>query len=85
MILSDCRIDFLFQLSKLPQAKWLKGTHTCYCGSEDPGPKWDSLASNHGVSRTLFLLEASFLFMLRSCLPSLAYGPAPCQCKSGLV
>ena len=36
MILSDCCIDFLLQLSKLPQAKWLKGTHICYCGSEDP-------------------------------------------------
>ena len=37
-------------------------------------PKWLSLASNHGVSRMLFLLEASFLLTQRSCLPSLAYG-----------
>ena len=39
-------------------------------------PKWVSLASNHGVSRMPFLLEASFLPTLRSFLPSLAYGPS---------
>ena len=37
-------------------------------------PKWVSLASSHCVSRMPFLLEASFLLTLRSCLPSLAYG-----------
>jgi len=38
-------------------------------------PKWVSLASNHSVSSMPFLLEACFLLTLRSCLPSLAYGP----------
>ena len=46
-------------------------------------PKWVSLASNHGVGRMLFLLEASFSRLEAACPPWLMASAYQCELMRG--